>query len=81
MKANLERVVADLTDATTWSWAYMSSNWDAAQAVLRLMARNGLIEWKTHPMGGDIWRVNGKLYGRTDGITHKKFDALKNSRL
>jgi hypothetical protein len=32
------------------------------------MAELGLIEHKQHPMGGDIWIVGDKMFGRTDGI-------------
>lgn len=73
----LERVVEDLADPYRWSWMTMSRYRDSADSVLKLMASEGLIEQSEHPLGGFIWRVNGKLFGRTDGITHAKFDKRK----
>lgn len=73
----LEVVVADLADPMEWNWTRQGlSERDAADGVLRLMVRSGLIEHRRHPLGGDIWKVNGKLYGRLDNITLEKFDAL-----
>lgn len=79
--AALERVVADLSDVRRWTWTLVLSYRDAADAALRVLAREGLIEQFAHPMGGKIWRVNGKLFGRTDGITHKQLDAMQNTEL
>ena len=73
----LERVVENLADGMIWNWTRMLSERDAADAALRLLANEGLIEQREHPWGGRIWRVNGKLFGRTDGITLKKFETLK----
>ena len=55
----------------------MCSRNSAADQVLKLMARNGIIEHRKHPMGGDVWRINGHLYGRTDGVTQAKFPRLE----
>jgi hypothetical protein len=53
-------------------------SWEgAANAALHLLAQEGLIEHAKHPYGGNIWRVNGRLYGRTDDITDAAFDSLK----
>lgn len=73
----LECVVENLSDGYKWNWTRVMSHRDAADAALRLLANEGLIEQADHPLGGQIWRVNGKLFGRTDEITHKKFDELK----
>ena len=62
----LEKVVANLADPIAWNWAKSISEREAADMVLKLMANNGLIGHKQHPLGGNIWIVNGKLYGRTD---------------
>lgn len=73
----LEVVVADLADPMEWNWTRQGlSERDAADGVLVLMVRAGLIEHRRHPSGGNIWKVNGKLYGRLDDITLEKFDAL-----
>lgn len=77
----LEQVVAELSDGYKWNWCDMTNNRNAADSVLRLLARHGLIEQACHPLTigpPGIFRVNGKLFGRTDGITHDKFDQLKN---
>lgn len=58
----------------------MTSNRDAADAVLDLMAREGLVEQAEHTHGGKVWAVNGKLFGRTDGITHKIFEPVKKGK-
>lgn len=73
----LERVVEDLADPYRWNWMQGCSHRDAADHALTLLAREGIIEKSEHPSGGLIWRVNGKLFGRTDGITHAKFDKRK----
>lgn len=72
----LEKVVANLADRYAWNWTNMSSHRNAADACLELLAREGLIEQCEHPLGGQVWRVNGKLFGRTDEMTLKKFDAI-----
>jgi hypothetical protein len=38
----------------------------AADAVLERMAALGLIGCDEHPLGGRVWKVNGRRYGRTD---------------
>ena len=67
----LEKVVADLADEYAWTWTRMVSHRDAADCVLHRMADAGLIEEFEHPFGGRIWRCNGKLFGRTDGVTEE----------
>lgn len=62
---HLESTVAKLADEMEWNWTRQGlSERCAADMVLRLMAREGLIEHENHPLGGNIWKVNGKLYGR-----------------
>lgn len=74
----LEAVVADLADPMKWNWMDQGlSERDAADAVLSRMASFGVIEYRRHPSGGNIWKVNGQLYGRLDGITLDMFDGLK----
>lgn len=80
VKRKLQRVVKDLADGIAWNWCNMASHRAAADACLTLMANEGLIEHRYHPMGGNVWRVNGKLYGRTDKITLKEFNKLKKDR-
>lgn len=77
-ESQLEKVVADLADPYEWSWTKALSQRDAADAVLGLLNRHGLIDYKKHPSGGYIWRCNGKLFGRTDGIVD--FDSLVDSK-
>lgn len=77
----LERVVEELANRHgigrfKWHWTRVMSCRDAAEAFLDLLAREGLIEQRRHPYGGQVWRVNGKLFGRVDGVTHEKFDAM-----
>lgn len=65
----LEKLVEELADGMKWNWTRMCSNRDAADVVLARMAQLGMIQKAAHPLGGHIWIVNGKLYGRTDGVT------------
>lgn len=77
----LERVVEELANRQRgasrhkWHWTRVMSCRDAAEAFLELLAHEGLIEQRRHPYGGQVWRVNGKLFGRVDGMTHENFDA------
>lgn len=77
---SLERVVAKLADPMIWNWTNMISRRDAADAALELLAREGLIEGAEHPYGGKVWRVNGKLFGRTDCIASKIFKPVKKGK-
>lgn len=71
----LEKVVRDLMK---WRDARrVVTPFESAESVLRLLAFHGVIDGKTHPMGGMVWRVNGAFYGRTDGITHEIFNNLR----
>jgi hypothetical protein len=72
----LERVVKNLSNHRRWNWAYVCSHRDAADGLLKVLSDEGLIECVNHPLGGSVWRVNGKLFGRTDGITSKRFSKL-----
>lgn len=64
----LVALVQQLADELKFNWMRTTSHRDAADCVLELMAKLGLIEHKRHPMGGDIWIVGDKMFGRTDGI-------------
>lgn len=76
-KEALERFVANLADPMKWNWCNQFHNArDAADHALALMARLNLIEHRAHPMGGDIWQINGRIYGRTDGVTSSVPDGL-----
>ena len=75
--AALEKVVADLTNAHRWPWTNMISMETAAREMLILMRAHGLVEGRRHPFGGDVWLINGKLFGRVDGITVATFHSLK----
>jgi len=77
MSKAIENIVKELADGQKWSWMRTLREEDAAKRMLGLMARERLIEERTHPHGGLVWRVNGRLYGRTDGIGMKRFDKLK----
>jgi hypothetical protein len=75
----LERVVANLADPIEWNWTRMMSHRDAANCMLALLSIEGLIEHANHPLGGSIWRLGDRMFGRLDGIDHKRFDELKRS--
>jgi hypothetical protein len=64
----LVALVEQLADELKFNWMRGTTHRDAADRVLALMAELGLIEHKQHPMGGDIWIVGDKMFGRTDGI-------------
>lgn len=68
MSNALEKVVEELSDGYKWNWTVCHSDRDAADAILLLLARHKLIKHATHPFGGHIWSVNGRLFGRTDDI-------------
>lgn len=71
--AEIEKLVAELADQMKWNWTQMVSCRDAANLVLALMVEHKIIEGCQHPnvqggTGYSTYRVNGNLYGRTDGI-------------
>jgi len=68
-------VVSELTDGREWSWTRIVSERDAARRMLMLLEKRRLIEHRPHPHGGDVWRVNGELFGRTDGVDESLFDS------
>lgn len=68
MQQRLENVVACLADQYKFNWTRTLSRRDAADEILRVMAHFGLIGHWEHPSGGYVWEVNGKVFGRTDGI-------------
>jgi len=74
--AGLTELVAVLADGYNWSWTRMISERNAADAFLSLLARYGFIETIDHPLGGHVWRVGDKLYGRTDQMPLKRFKRL-----
>lgn len=74
----LAKLVEQLTDPTKWKWTRMISQRDAADCVLTTMVELGLIEGRHHPqtLSRDpvVFRVNGRIFGRTDGIDDWLFD-------
>lgn len=70
----LEKVVKEMADGYRWNWCDMSNHRNAANAFLGVLAREGLIEEREHPHGGLVWRVNGRLFGRTDNVTQAVFN-------
>lgn len=74
---NLQCVVAVLADPMAWNWCENFGNKrQAADAALDLMARMGLIEHHQHPLGGNIWKVGEKSYGRIDEDCEKLISSL-----
>lgn len=73
---NLELLVAELSDPMRWNWTNaIGSSRDAADCVLRTMSQLDLVEIRQHPLGGYVYRCNGNMYGRTDGL--ENFDAAR----
>lgn len=77
-RPKVEQVVAVLADHGRWNWTQAISRRDAANEVLALMVNAGLIEGRQHPSvwggtGFSVYRVNGRLYGRTDGVDDSLF--------
>ena len=64
--ARVAPLVRWLADGYEWSWMRSVSERCAADAVLERMAALGLIGCDEHPLGGRVWKVNGRRYGRTD---------------
>lgn len=62
------KLVKQLADPIKWNWAETASERDAADKVLMLMAKLGLVKHKEHPLGGNVWIVDGQLFGRTDSL-------------
>lgn len=73
----LEQAVAYFADGKNWAWNTVISSRDAADSALNILAEFRLIEKREHPSGGTIWKLGRKLYGRTDGMTIRKFNKLK----
>lgn len=67
-RTRLKNVVRSLADRYAWNWTHGASDRDAADRVLALLAKNGLIEHYRHPFGGDIWLIGGEMFGRTDNL-------------
>ncbi len=67
-----------LADVQAWNWKRMACERIAANAVLRKMAELGMIKHRNHPMGGDIWIVDGQVFGRTDSLP-KSYSRYKDA--
>lgn len=72
LRADAERFtefVVYLADPVEWNWTNgIGSARDAADEVLYRMSQHGIIERRRHPSGGSVYRVNGRLCGRTDEL-------------
>jgi hypothetical protein len=80
LSERVERLVSELADGMKWNWTVTASYRDAADRALQLMVELGLVEGCQHPntwggTGYSVYRANGNLYGRTDGIDVAKFNA------
>ena len=65
-RARLTKLVETLADPMAWNWmSSVKSDRDSADKVLGLMAQLGLITHRQHKLGGNIWIVDGKRFGRT----------------
>lgn len=73
----MHKLLKNLSDGKRWNWCDCSNNRSTVDAVLSTMADCGIIEEREHQSGGLVWRYNGRLYGRTDGVTLKSFERLK----
>ncbi len=73
----LEKAVLYFVDHKNWDWTIMCSHDAVPRIALRVLADCGLLEARTHPLGGNVWKFKGKLYGRTDNMTIRKFNKLK----
>lgn len=68
----VEEVVKELADPMKWNWTKGTSGRNAADSALAVMAHFGLIEYQEHPSGGNVWKINGNFYGRTDSLHPQK---------
>lgn len=66
MDKQIEELVKYLSDPYKWNWTVMHSDEQSARRVLNKMAEIGLIKHRYHKLGGDIWEINGKKFGRLD---------------
>jgi hypothetical protein len=71
-----------LADGYAWNWTLHHSDEDCATKMLGKMVDLGMCEHVRHPMGGNIWIINDRLLGRTDGITlNEKGEIMYKGRL
>lgn len=79
MTPKLVELIAWLSDPHEHNWTQSVSRRDAADSVLCKMVELGLIEGRKHPLTWSrdpvVFRVEGQLFGRTDGIDHSLFDG------
>ncbi len=66
MEAKLEKLVAYLADESEFNWTHSHTDRTTADAILSEMVRQNIIGHRGHPLGGHIWIVNGKEFGRTE---------------
>jgi hypothetical protein len=68
LRPKVLKLVEELADPIKWNWTRTASHRDAADAVLRDLARLGIIEHREHKLGGHVWIFEGQIFGRTDGV-------------
>lgn len=66
----ITKIATRLADRMRYNWSNMTSQRDAADHILNLLASHQLLERYQHPHGSPFWVTHDdKLLGRTDGIT------------
>ena len=72
-------LVEELTDPTKWRWQHATDRRSAASSVLNRMVKLGIIEGRKHPNtwsnACDVFRVAGRIFGRTDNVDDSLFDG------
>lgn len=69
-ETGVETIVSTIADRLAWNWTRMMSERDAADCILGMFARVGLITEEDHPLGGKIWTTkSGKKFGRIAAAT------------
>ena len=75
----LAKLVEELADPMKWNWTRMATHRDAADCVLETMVELGLIDGRHHPhtwsQHSTVYRVDRRLFGRTDGVDDSLFDG------
>jgi hypothetical protein len=61
----ITQLVAWLADPLGRNWTRVSSDRDSSDEVLAKMAELGIIGHERHPLGGNVWIVDGRRFGRT----------------
>lgn len=72
LEEKLQQLVENLADPHEWNWTRLTTRRDAADDMLREMAELGIIQHQRHPLGGDVWLVGDKIFGRVDELLSKE---------